>query len=150
MTPPISSPALNCRIATNSIARCARDWHCSQGQREEVGSCHSSCKAGEQDGTIRRGAGRGRLFVLGWFSDYRRLEVIVRFVLVVLVVVIVIVGISRWRHVAHEDQQIEDVAGHLGPRWTAFAGPIITAPSTATGRQMAEMKGPSRGSPAGA
>jgi hypothetical protein len=57
----------------------------------------------------------GRLFVFVWFSNNRRLAVIVRFVVVVvllilvIVIIIIIVGISRWQHIAHEDQQVEDV-----------------------------------------
>jgi ABC-type multidrug transport system fused ATPase/permease subunit len=58
------------------------------------------------------------LFVFVWFSDDRRLAVIVRFVVVLLLLVIIIVGISRRHRVTDKAQQSEnalgDARGHVG------------------------------------
>jgi hypothetical protein len=77
---------------------------------------------------------RNRLFVLVWFSDYRRLAVIVRFVVVLLlllVIIVVIVGVSRRHHIADEAQQAEntlgDERGHVGLPLdiTTFTGQML-------------------------
>ena len=54
--------------------------------------------------------------------------VIVRFVVVllILVIVIIIVGISRWQHVAHEDQQVA-LSGAMSGAPTSHLGSSFAA-----------------------